>query len=99
MSIHNLGGPLLFAGLLTAGCATLPEVRDDAPVLCRLATRDRVLTVYAAGAPMRFAVHASDGTLLAEGADPEALRQLDPSLFRIYREAVAGHAPRPLLAD
>lgn len=80
----------LSISLALAGCAATVAPGVEAPVLCKLQTRDRVLTVYVPGGPMRFAVHGSDGKLVGSGTDLEQLRVEAPALYRLYRSTVAG---------
>ena len=93
-----VGLGLLLVG--ASGCASGPEVRpEEAPVLCRLASRSRLLTVYVAGSPQRFTIHDGDGRLLASGGALDDLALRDPELYRLFRRAYASDdgAPAPVL--
>lgn len=86
-----------------ASCAGVPvAARGPADVVCRLQTRDQILTVYRAGTPNRWevravALRAGDGRLIAVGDDFEQLRVVEPSLYRLYRGAYAAGSAAPLL--
>jgi hypothetical protein len=82
---------------LALGCAGTIAPVADAPVLCKLQTRDRVLTVYVDGGPVRYAVHGSDGKLVVSGTDLEQLRVEAPALYRLYRSTVATGGSAPVL--
>ena len=85
--------------LMVGGCAgiTTSAPAAEAPVLCKLQTRDRVLTVYVEGGPVRYAVHGSDGKLVASGTDLEELRVEAPALYRLYRSTMATGDKAPVL--
>jgi hypothetical protein len=88
---------VLLALSLSMGCAG-EMAAVEPPVLCKLQARDRTLTVYAAGAPLRFSVQDSHGRWLLSGGDLDELRTREPGLYRLYRAAMANGGQPVLIA-
>lgn len=54
-----------------------------------LRTRDREVLLYASSTGMKVTVKGSNGALIADHVDMDALRTLDPHLYEICRSGVA----------
>jgi hypothetical protein len=77
----------------SSAASSEPSVAANSRALLgTLRTRDREMLLYASATGMKVTVKASNGALVADGVDLEALRALDPHLYEICRSGVANGA-------
>jgi hypothetical protein len=58
-------------------------------LLGTLRTRDREVLLYASATGMKVTIKASNGALIADRVDLDALRAVDPQIYEICRSGVA----------
>jgi hypothetical protein len=87
-------------GCSSAVTPSAPVSSSDPPVsatssrslLGSLRTRDREVLLYASATGMKVTVKGSNGALIADRVDLDALRTLDPHIYQICRSGIASGA-------
>ena len=72
--------------------STEPSITSSRSFLGSLRTRDREVLLYASPTGMKVTLKGSDGAVIADRVDLDALRALDPHIYEICRSGVANGA-------
>jgi hypothetical protein len=93
----------LATALLGFGCSSAvpPSSSNSEPSVApaprrslgSLRTRDREIVIHASPGGVKVTVKASNGAILADGVDLDALRTIDPDVYNIVRSGVANGGP------
>jgi hypothetical protein len=98
--------PLAALGIAFLGCGCSSAVTPSSPLptepstaatssrslLGSLRTRDREVLLYASATGMKVTIKGSNGALIADRVDLDALRTLDPHIYQICRSGLANGA-------
>jgi hypothetical protein len=75
-----------------SGGAHLSAAATDRPVIGKLQTRDRAVTLLAARDGLHVTVEDSSGNVLAQDVSVEDLRFLDGVTYELFRSSVASRS-------
>lgn len=77
--------------LSLTGCNHSPSpVPASEAVICHLAMRDGLVTVYSTPEGIRFTVAGTEGEIFASGLTVEELERRHPRAHGIYQDSIAG---------
>ncbi len=73
------------------GCSHSPSpVPAREAVICHIAMRDSLVTIYSTPDGIRFTVAGTEGEIIASGLTAEELKRRHPRAHGIYEDSIAG---------